>query len=285
MKLKLKSHCLIAATLLAVSAGTARAQLLTVTCGAEGTNVGAKLKFVNGDTVSAASGYTAPLLYQRVATRIATNVFYCGTNLLFQALSAKTNATTAAAIGAYLNCEITSVTGPDGATFTFWEQGAGWPTFTYPVNQTFGPGTNRIILSNCETGAGRADGDPFGNIRGRKFVVSKAGEYTVTFKLYDTSVNHPTQPNTPIHAASDPLTVKFATTVDLGITSYAKTNDVSTLVFKQGALTNLYVEAATAIPGTWATLAGPFTSAPTLTTNTFTNTTTTAFFRLRGATP
>jgi hypothetical protein len=285
MKLKLKSHCLIAAALLAFATGTARAQLLTLTCGAEGTNAGAKLKFVNGDTVAASSGYVAPLLYQRVTNRFGTNAIYCGTNLLFQALSAKTNATTAAAIGAYLICEITSVTGPTGAMFTFWEQGSGWPTFLYPANQTFGPGTNRILLSNCETGAGRPDGDPFGSIRGRKFVASKAGDYMVTFKLYDTSSNHPTQPNTAIHAASDPLTIKFSTTVDLGISSYAKTNDISTVVFKQGALTNMYVEAATTIPGSWTTLAGPFADAPTLTTNVFTNTTSAAFFRLRGATP
>jgi hypothetical protein len=285
MKIQIKPHSLIAAALFGFSANPALAQTVTVTCGAESTNTNAKLKFVNADAVSASSGYVAPLLYQRTANRFGTNNLYACTNLLFQALSAKTNATTAAAIGSYLICDITAVTGPAGATVAYYEQGSGWPTFTYPVNQTFGTGTNKIILSNCETGAGRADGDPFGAVKGRKFVVDKAGEYTITFKLSDTSSNHPTQPNTPIHSASDPLTIKLATTVDLGITSYAKTNDISTVVFKQGALTNLFVEAATEIPGTWTTIAGPFSSAPTLTTNKFTNVTQTAFYRLRGVTP
>lgn len=285
MKIHLKSYCLIVAALVGIAAGPARGQTLTVACGAESTTAGSKLKFVNGDTIETSSGYVAPLTYQKITNRFGTNVIYCATNIFFQALSSKTNGTTAAATGSYLVAEVTSVTGPAGGMFSFWEQGSGWPTFIYPANQTFDAGTNRIILSNCETGAGRPDGDPFGNIRGRKFVANKAGEYLVTFKLYDTSANHPTQPNTPVHAPSDPLTVKFVTTIDLGITSYTKTNDVSTLVFKQGALTNMYVEAATTLPGEWVVAAGPFKDAPALTTNSFTNITAAAFFRLRGVNP
>ena len=57
--------------------------------------------------------------------------------------------------------------------------------------------------------------------------------------------NHPTDTNAPIQIASDPLTIKFSTTVDLNTTRFANTNGVVTLTFKQSGLTNLYVESAT----------------------------------------
>ena len=60
-------------------------------------------------------------------------------------------------------------------------------------------------VGNLENGAGSPGGDPFGSISGRRFTVNKAGEYLVTFQLYDISKNHPTDLNSPIHTPSDPL--------------------------------------------------------------------------------
>jgi hypothetical protein len=206
--------------------------------------------------------------------------------LQFVALSAKTNSATAAAIGSYLACKITSVSGPEGGVLSFWEQGAGWATYDFPVKDIYADGKNQFILSNCENGAGRPDGDPFGSVRGRRFVVNQPGEYLVTFKLYDISQNHPTQPKTSIHTPSDTLTVKFATTIDMGITRIAQTNNVSTLVFKQGYLTNAFIETSTNLQN-WTPILGPFTNTPALTTNKFTNDPSLPmlYYRVRGVTP
>jgi hypothetical protein len=239
MNMHLKSSCMIGTLLLAFNVSHVspmHAQLAPVECGAVSTNVGSKLLFVNGTNLTAASGFVQPLVFQRVANRYATNGYYSTTNLMFTAVSMNTNAASAA-VGSYLVCEVISVTGPADATLYFWEQGNGRPTYTFPVGGTYAPEKSRFILSNLENGAGRPDGDPFGAIRGRRWVVNKAGEYDVTYRLIDTCSNHPTLTKTPIHAPSDPLTIKFSTGVDIAITDIASTNGLSTLVYKNGALT------------------------------------------------
>ena len=184
--------------------------------------------------------------------------------------------------------QVLSVSGPPGGEVTFREQGNGRTSYAFPVGGVFPTGKNRFIVSNCENGAGRPDGDPFGTIRGRRFAVNKAGDYTVTFKLYDVSENHPLLAATPIHAPSDPLTIKFSTAVDMGFTGITKGSNGITLVYRQGALTNLFVETTTNLSSaTWTTIAGPFTNAPNLTTNVvaLNPSTPSMFFRLRGPTP
>jgi len=292
MKTLVKSCCLLGAVLLGLNAETLRAQSF-VTCGAVSTNVGAQLKFVNGASYASSSGYFHPLTFQRFTnhfTGAGGSFRYCSTNLLFQALSVKTNPATAAAFGAYLGCKILSVAGPAGGVFSFWESSAGWPTYQFPVGGVYDPARSMIEVGNIEAGAGTPGGDTFGSIPGRRFSVDKAGEYLVTFQLYDLSKNHPTSTNAPVQIASDPLTIKFATTVDLATTRFVKTNNVVTMAFKQSGLTNLYVEAATDLAGSWTPVAGPFTNAPVgtnLTTMTFTNDPAVAniFYRLHGATP
>jgi hypothetical protein len=288
MKNHVKPYFLLGAALLGLTAGTLHAQIITVDCGAVSTNAGAKLKFVNGASYSAgSSGFVQPLTYQRISSRFGTNIVYCSTNLQFQAISVKTNPATAAALGSYVVCQVVSVSGPPGGVLSYWEQGAGWPTYEFPVNDIYATEKSRFILSNCEGGAGRPDGDPYGNIRGRRFVVNKPGDYLVTFKLYDTSVNNPTA-KAAIHTPSDPLTIKFSTKIDMGITQLGTTNGLTTLIFKQGFLTNMMVEASTnMVGGTWVPVAGPYTNTPTLTTNRFTNDPAlpAIFYRLHGITP
>jgi hypothetical protein len=285
MNKHLKSSCMLGALLLALNASSTHAQLTSIDCGAISTNAGSKLLFVNGTNLAPASGFVQPLIFQRVANRYGTNAYYATSNLVFTALSAKTN-TAGAAIGSYLVCEVVSVAGPAGATLFFWEQGNGRPNYAFPVGGTYAPEKRRFILSNLENGAGRPDGDPFGSIRGRRWVVDKAGDYDVTYRLIDTSVNHPTLAKTAIHAPSDPLTIKFSSGVDIGITQFASTNGNSTLVYKNGALTNLYVEASANLTN-WTPVVGPFASlqASLLTTNVFTNTVENRFYRLRGTSP
>lgn len=288
MKTYVKSHCLLGVFLLALSAGTLRAQLTTINCGAVSTNASTKLLFANGTNFTLGSGFVQPILYQRVTNRFGTNNYFSTTNLLFQSLSIKTNPATSAALGAHLACQVISVSGPPGGVLSFWEQGAGWPTYDFPVGGIYTSGKNRFLLSNCENGAGRPDGDPFGNVRGRRFTVNKPGDYFVTFKLYDISKNHPTLAATPVHAPSDPLTIKFTTSVDLGITQILLTNNVATLTFKQGQMTNLFVEASTNLDSpNWKVVSGPFATAPSLTTISVTNlpATKSVYYRLRGVLP
>ena len=290
MKTLIKCCCLLGALSLGLPVDSLHAQSF-VTVGAVSTNTGAQLKFVNGTNYELSSGYVQPLTYQRFTNRFGGSYCYNSTNLFFQVISATTNASLpVAAFGSYIVCQITAVTGPAGGVLSFWEQGSGWPTYQFPVGGTYATDKSRFILSNLENGAGTPGGDPWGSIRGRRFSVNKAGEYLVTFQLYDTSKNHPTATNAPIHAVSDPLVVKFATGVDLNTTRIVKTNNVVTLSFKQGGLTNLYVEAATDLQGTWTPVAGPFTNAPigtNVTTMQFTNSpaTPSVFYRLHGATP
>jgi hypothetical protein len=292
MKTLVKSYCLLGAALLALNAGTLRAQISFVTCGAVSTNVGGQLLFVNGTNYSVSSGYAHPLTFQRFTnhfTGAAGSYRYCSTNFIFQALSAKTNSA-AAAFGTYIGCKVLSVTGPAGGVFSFWESSAGWPTYQFPVGGTYDPAQSMIEVGNIEAGAGSAGGDTFGSILGRRFSVDKAGEYQVTFQLYDLSKNHPTDTNSPIQSPSAPLTVNFATGVDLQTTRFANTNGVVTLTFKQGGLTNLLVESATDLAGPWTTVGGPFTNAPigtNITAMKFTNnaSVTKIFYRLHGATP
>ena len=285
MNKHLKSSCMIGLLSLAFNASSAQAQLSFVECGAESANTGSKLMFVNGANLTASSGFVQPLIFQRVANRYGTNGYYATTNLMFTAVSSKTNSASAAA-GAYLVCEVLSVAGPEGATLYFWEQGNGRPNYAFPVGGTYAPEKSRFILSNLENGAGRPDGDPFGAIRGRRWVVDKAGSYDVTYRLIDTSGNHPTLVKTPIHAPSDPITIKFSTGVDIAITQIASTNGLSTLVYRNGALTNLYVESSSNLSN-WAPVLGPFASMQVsmLTTNVFTNTVDNLFYRLRGTAP
>ena len=285
MNIDLKSTCMIGTLLLALNVNRTHAQLAPVECGAVSTDVGSKLLFVNGTNLTPASGFVQPLVFQRVANRYGTNGYYSTTNLMFTALSSKTNAASAA-VGSYVVAEVLSVTGPAGATMYFWEQGNGRPNYAFPIGGTFASEKSRFILSNLENGAGRPDGDPYGAIRGRRWVVDKAGSYDVTYRLIDTSANHPTLTKTPIHAPSDPLTIKFSTGVDIAITGIASTNGLSTLVYRNGALTNLYVESSANLT-TWTPVVGPFASmqASLLTTNVFTNTVNNLFYRLRGTAP
>jgi hypothetical protein len=286
MNMHLKSSCMLGALLVTLNVATTHAQLTPVECGAASTNVGSKLVFLNGANLAPASGFVQPLFYQRVANRYGTNGYYATTNLMLTAVSVNTNSASAA-IGAYVVCEVLSVSGPEGATVYYWEQGNGRPTYSFPVGAAVVPEKSRITVSNLEGGAGRPDGDPFGAIQGRRWVVNKAGDYDVTYRLIDTSANHPTS-KAPIHAPSDPLTIKFSTGIDIGITGFTSsfTNGVNTLVYKNGSLTNLYVEASTDLE-TWTNVVGPFPSMQVsqLTTNVFTNTVENRFYRLRATVP
>jgi len=291
MKTILKSYCFLGTLLLGIAASSSRADIIS--CGAISTNVGAKLTFWNGTNFASSSGYVQPLTFQRFTnhfTGVGGSYRYSGSNLLFQALSIKTNVPGAASLGSYLACRILSVTGPVGGTFSFWETIAGWPTYQFPVGGVYESNKSVFEIGNIELGAGSPNNDPYGFIPGRRFTADVAGDYFVTFQLIDISKNHPTDADAPVNLPSDPLTVKFSTMVDMNTTRFVRTNNIVTMSFKQSGLTNMYVEAASDLGGAWIPVAGPFTNAPigtNITVLSITNSPglTKIFYRLHGATP
>jgi hypothetical protein len=292
MKTRLKSPRLLCTAVLWLAASHLHAQQNQLLVGAVSTNVGSKLLFVNATNFALSSGFTQPLVYTLVSNLVQfragisdIKAFYNTTNLAIFALP-NTNSRSAAA-GSYVSCEVVSVAGPAGGTFSFWEQGAKGPTYSYPVAAT--PATNLIDVTDIATGGGLPYGNPEGKIPGRRFTVDKPGEYVVGFKVHDTSANSLTFG--PMHTASDIITVKFATTVETSLTRIAVTNNVATINLNQGGLTNVFVEASPElVPAKWTMLAGPFTNAP-IGGNTRTLTITnplsmaTRFFRVRATGP
>lgn len=281
MKTLFKPFGTLCALALWLAAGSAQAQLSNITAGAVSTNVGSKLQFVNRANYDSTLGKSIPLPYTLVSNLWAwkgdvgdgnygavgqLRPYYLTTNVLFSALSTRTNSLTGAAgTGAYVVCEVVSVTGPVGGIFQFWEKGSRWPTYTFPVGVTPNPSKNKFALSDISLGAGQVDGDAFGFIRGRRFSVTKPGDYTVGFRLIDTSVNSLSMG--PLHTPSDVLTVKFTTGVDSSGIAFASpivtSNNVTTFTFRQGGLTNFYIEASTNLaPGSWSVVAGPMMKAP-----------------------
>jgi hypothetical protein len=144
--------------------------------------------------------------------------------------------------GAYLWMEITSVTGPAGAHFGFWDEGqAGFrttpnisfltntPTGGYkfeisePLSQpsappgaiTESPTFLHYIISGATTGLTIDPGeDPYGHIHERGYTVDQPGDYYVTFTAYDMSTNG--TGGGPIHAPSQPYTFHFVAVPEPG---------------------------------------------------------------------
>lgn len=283
--MKINQTLFLAGLSLCTGAVLVTAQVVPVYTGAEGVTPGSKLKFANAEVLTPESGFAQPLVYTVVTNLTLTNGFYLTSSLQFEALSSKTNEN-AAATGAFTVCEVLSVAGPAGGVLSFWEQGAMIPTYMFPVGATPTPGRNRFDVSAIELGAGLPDGDPYGAIPRRRFTVNKSGEYLVGFRLFDTSKNHPTT-EAPIHAPSDPLSLRFVTVIETFINRIAITNNVASLVIKQGGLTNLFVESREdLVTGQWLPVAGPFPKPSYGTNLTALNITNAAvlsqqFFRLR----
>ena len=193
----------------------------------------------------------------------------------------------AAADGSYLQMRIESVDGPEGGAFALWERGATSPS----VSVVSGAVTPSVLfpLNDRLTGAGTLGGDPYGHLHGRRFTLSKAGNYIVGFKAFDTSTNGTGQD--PIHLPSETLLVNFATSVALSLKRVQRTNGAYLVTLHQGGITNVFLEAGPQIEsGAWNVIAGPFTNAPF-----GSNSTTTIldanpdgdvrFYRLRGFAP
>lgn len=192
---------------------TASAQHGHLNAGAVGQNQGDKLSFANGSIFAAESGYVKDLTAQSSGTYSG---FYRGSITLTSLAGTVANggpAAGAAAPGSFLQARISSVEGPAGGYFSYWEEGATVPTFSYASGTTGATGT--YALSDASIGAGTAGADPFGHLHGRSFTVSAPGTYTVGFSVVDTSNNG--LGGGPIHAESDTLYIKFQTIPEPGL--------------------------------------------------------------------
>lgn len=191
---------------------SAAAQHGHLNAGALGQNQGDKLYFANGSIFAADSGFAKELAPQSSGNYAG---FYQGAITLTALATTVANggpAVGAAAPGSLIMARVTSVQGPDGGYFSFWDHEATVPSFSYASGTT---GANGVFaLSDSSIGAGTAGGDPFGHIHGRAFTVSAPGEYTVGFSLFDASNNGLN--GGPIHADSDTLFIKFQTIPEPG---------------------------------------------------------------------
>lgn len=201
--------------------------------GAMGTNQNDQLVITNAADFATNSGYVKTLTYTN-GRRYAG--YYQG-NITFEALPAK-NAlgdpvSGSAALGSWLHAQITSVEGPAGGAFGFWEAGATEPTIHIPCGST---STNVWVISNNN---GAPETDPFGHIHGRRFTATKPGIYVVALKSSDRSANG--MGGGPIHSDSEILNVYFQ--ADFNIASVTRTGEVNTVTFGGMAGRNFHLKA------------------------------------------
>ena len=194
--------------------------------GASGTNQNDPLLIANAADFVTTSGYVKTLTH----TNGGRYAGYFQGNITFEAKPAY-NAlgdpvSGSAAPGSWVHAQITSVEGPVGGEFSFWEAGATVPTINIPCGTT---STNIWVVSNNNGAPGT---DPFGHIHGRRFTATKAGIYTVTFKASDRSGNG--AGGGPVHTESDSLKVYFQ--AGFNVASIVRNGQVTTVVF--GGLTN-----------------------------------------------
>lgn len=173
-------------------------------------DAGEKLAFVNADEYDVASGFVLELT-QKISGRFAGT--FSG-NLTFTGLAATPDLGGPepghAALGTHIVVQLVSVSGPAGATFSFWEAAGDSPFVSLAVGGT-GTATQRWDLSEND---GLAGEDPYGHVHGRQFSVDQPGTYVVTFQLFDTSTNG--AGGDSLHAPSDLFQMKFVAVPEPG---------------------------------------------------------------------
>ena len=83
--------------------------------------------------------------------------------------------------------QITSITGPAGAHFGFWENDWSYFNTTPTISLQTNTATGGFKFELTEPDPYSAPGDPYGHIHNRGFTVDQPGDYYVGFTLVDTS--------------------------------------------------------------------------------------------------
>lgn len=226
-----------------------RAQHAHLNAGALNTSQNGQLYFANGADFASSNGYIKTLTF----TNGGTYAGYHQGNITLTALpTTSANAgpdPAASAPGSFILAQLTSVTGPVGGSFGFWEAGATNPTISLSTGLT---GTNLFALSS---GDGAPGSDPFGHIHGRRFTATLPGIYEVGFKLFDASTNG--AGGGPIQSSSDVLLVYFQAGVN--IQSVEPDEDHSHVRFASpvGATWQLEASDSPSSTATWTAVGNP----------------------------
>jgi hypothetical protein len=188
-------------------------------------------------------------------------------------------ATNHAALGARLELELISLTGPTGGALRFWEATQSNPSFSTltGVDQE----TNRIVLSQTP---GSSDADPYGAIQGRHLAVTQPGLYCLAFRVLDTSTNGPG--GGPVH----PPSPSYQVFLEAGLTIHtlSRQGATTTVLFGGEPVRSYYLERSPALGAAalWQTVAGPLTGTSRLQTlSDAAGSAQQGFFRLRVTTP
>ncbi len=108
--------------------------------------------------------------------------------------------------GAWIWAEITSVSGPPGATFGFWDAETSYssdiPSVSFPANEP--TGNPRFVIGE---GVDDISEDPSGHIHGRSWTADKPGDYQVGIRLVDLSTTGPG--GGPWHSPSETYILHF----------------------------------------------------------------------------
>lgn len=208
MKLKSLKTALVCG--LVLSSPILRAQHGHTDVGASSTNQNAQLLWANGADFALNSGYVKWLFHTNGGPY---SNFYQG-NITHTVLPATAGGggpvALAPALGARIVGTVSSVSGPPGGEFGFWDTNfAGAPKIVVPVG---GTNTNTFFISNS---AGAPGADPYGHIHGRRMSLNKPGLYKVGFKAFDISTNG--AGGGPIHTPSDELLMYFQAGVNLAL--------------------------------------------------------------------
>jgi len=175
--------------------------------GAVGINQNDALIFDEGEIFDTAANYVKTLVYTNTGAYAG---HYVG-NITFTGLAATSGhpaaSPNASALGSWLFAQLSSVEGPAGGAFAFWEAGATSPTISVSCGTT---GTNVWRLTEANGGPGT---DPYGHIHGRRFSATRPGVYTVGFRAFDLSTNGAS--GGPIHTPSSELKIYFEAGVNV----------------------------------------------------------------------
>jgi hypothetical protein len=247
--------------------------------GAVDTTNAAPLCFINADQCATNSLAVVNLRYTNAGP--CALCYECGLPMMAVPATASNGgpAINHAGLGARLELELVSLSGPPGASLGFWEPGQAQPSFSLRAGEV--AATNRFVLTESD---GAPDADPYGFIQGRHFAVSQPGLYCLGFRAVDNSTNG--LGGGSIHTPS-PLYQMY---LQAGVTTAAlsRQGGSATVLFGGEAARTFYLERSSVLgpSAAWQTVAGPFTGTSRL--QTLTDPAAPAgqcFFRLRATTP
>lgn len=109
---------------------------------------------------------------------------YYSTGVTFTALHGQGDDPEGAVSGTYIQLVLQGISGPEGATFAFFESEGASPLFTLESGQTGGTWAYGFNLTE-DSWFYDDPSDPFGHVHGRTLAFDTAGTYTLTWALFN----------------------------------------------------------------------------------------------------